>query len=187
MFSMGFVFHACQVAYPKVFDLRLGRWLGEGALGVGLLVSAVYTLGALMQLGGGYLADMYPLKRVYLAGLVLQAPVLAGVAVATGLPLVVLAAIGVLLSTAALPSENLLLVRFSPRRHQSLAFGMKFVLAFGAGPLAIAFVSRVTETMGTFTPVFMALGALAALAFLTASALPSVTTPRDQPQPTSPV
>jgi hypothetical protein len=95
------------------------------------------------------------------------------VALATGLPLVALAALAVLLSTAALPSENLLLVRFSPRRRQSLAFGLKFVLAFGAGPLAIGFVSRVTEATGTFTPVFLALGGLVAVAFLVASALPS--------------
>ena len=184
MFTMGFVFHASQVAYPKVFDLRLGSWLGEGALGVGLVVSGVYTLGSLMQLGGGYLADLYPLKRVYLAGLVLQAPVLAAVAVATGLPLVALAALAVLLSTAALPSENLLLVRFSPRRHQGLAFGLKFVLAFGAGPLAIGFVSRVTGATGDFAPVFLALGGLAAVAFLAASALPGA---REAVLPDAPV
>jgi MFS family permease len=182
MFSMGFVFQASQIAYPKVFDLRLGSRLGEGALGVGLVVSAVYAVGALMQLAGGYLADLYPLKRVYLAGLILQAPVLTAVAVATGLPLVLSATMAVLLSTAALPSENLLLVRFSPRRHQSLAFGLKFVFAFGAGPLAIAFVSRLTEATGGFTRVFLALAALATLAFLTASGLPSVGRPKSEPQ-----
>jgi MFS family permease len=182
MFSMGFVFHASQIAFPKVFDLRLGGRLGEGALGVGLVVSAVYTMGALMQLGGGYLADRYPLKGVYLASLMLQAPVLAAVAVANGLPLLVSATLAVLLSTAALPSENLLLVRYSPRRHQSLAFGLKFVLAFGAGPLAIAFVSELTEATGGFTQVFLALAGLATLAFLTAVALPSVEKPEAEPQ-----
>ena len=37
-----------------------------------------------------------------------------------------------------------------------------------AGPLAIGFVSRVTEATGTFTPVFLALGGLVAVAFLVA-------------------
>ena len=104
----------------------------------------------------------------------LQAPVLIGVAVAFGLPLIVSATLAVLLSTAALPAENLLLARFSPERHQSLAFGLKFVLAFGTGPLAIGFVSRIHARTDSFTPVFLALAALAALACLTASALPSV-------------
>jgi FSR family fosmidomycin resistance protein-like MFS transporter len=185
MFSLGFVFHASQIAFPKMFDLRLGSWLGKGALGVGLVVTAVYTIGSLMQLAGGYLADRFPLKRVYLGSLILQAPALTAVAVATGLPLVVSAAFAVLLSTAALPSENLLLARYSPQRHQGLAFGLKFVLAFGAGPLAIAFVSRVTEATGGFTQVFMALAGMAAVACLTASALPSVDRPESEPQPIS--
>jgi MFS family permease len=187
MFTLGFVFHASQIAFPKIFDLRLGSWLGEGALGVGLVVSAVYTMGALMQLGGGYLADRYPLKRVYVGSLILQAPALTGVAVATGLPLVMSATLAVLLSTAALPSENLLLARYSPRRHQGLAFGLKFVLAFGAGPLAIAFVSTVTEATGGFTHVFTALAGLAVLAWLTALALPSVAKRQGEPQPASAV
>jgi MFS family permease len=185
MFSMGFVFHASQVAFPKVFDVRLGDRLGEGALGVGLVVSTVYTIGALMQLAGGYLADRYPLKGVYLGSLMLQAPVLTAVAVATGLPLLVSATLAVLLSTAALPSENLLLVRYSPRRHHGLAFGLKFVLAFGTGPLAIAFVSKVTEATGGFTQVFLALGGLAVLACLIASALPRVAKPEPEPQTAS--
>ena len=33
MFSLGFVYHVSQIAFPKVFDLRLGSRLGEGALG----------------------------------------------------------------------------------------------------------------------------------------------------------
>ena len=183
MFALGFVFHACQIAFPKTFDLRLGSRLGEGALGVGLVVSGVYTAGALMQLAGGYLADSYPLKRVYLGSLLLQAPALTAVAVASGVPLVLSATFAVLLSTAALPSENLLLARFSPQRHHGLAFGLKFVLAFGAGPLAIAFVSRVTKATGGFTEVFLALAGLAALACLTAAALPSVGKREGKPEP----
>lgn len=172
MFSLGFIFHASQVAFPKTFALRLGDHLGDGALGVGLAVSGVYAAGSLMQLAGGYLADHYPLKWVYLGSLALQVPALAAIAVAAGLPLVLSATLAVLASTAALPSENLLLARFSPGRHQGLAFGIKFVLAFGSGPLAIAFVSRVTQATGGFTMVFLVMAGLMALAALTAAALP---------------
>jgi MFS family permease len=149
-------------------------------------VSGVYAAGSLMQLAGGYLADSYPLKRVYLGSLMLQAPALTAVAVASGLPLVLSATFAVLLSTAALPSENLLLARFSPQRHQGLAFGLKFVLAFGAGPLAIGFVSRVTEATGGFTEVFLALAGMVALACLTAAALPSVGKRNSEPYAVSP-
>ncbi len=172
MFSLGFVFQASQVAFPKLFDVRLDEWLGQGTLGIGLVVSAVYALGSLVQLLGGYLADRYPLKPVYLITLMLQAPILLAVAVSFGLPLLASATLAVMLSAAGLPAENLLLARYSPRRHQSLAFGIKFVLAFGTAPLAIRFVSRVNAATGEFTWVFLALGGLSLIACVIAGALP---------------
>ncbi len=172
MFGMGFVFQASQVAFPKLFDLRLNDWLGEGTLGVGLLVTVVYAFGSVMQLLGGHFADHYPLKPVYLITLMLQAPVLMAVAASFGLPLLASATLAVMLSTASLPAENLLLSRYSPQRHQSLAFGIKFVLAFGTAPLAIRFVSRVNAETGGFTWVFLVLGGIAAIACMVAGALP---------------
>jgi MFS family permease len=172
MFSLGFVYQASQAAFPKLFDLRLSDWVGEGTLGVGLIVSIVYATAAFMQLIGGYLADLYSLRRIYMMSFFLQIPMLVGVSVAFGMPLVGTATLAVLLSSTALPAENLLLVRHSPRRHQSLAFGLKFVLAFGTTPLAIGFVSRVNETTGDFTWVFLALAGIVALAFGAAAALP---------------
>jgi MFS family permease len=172
MFCLGFVFQTSQVAFPKLFDVRLDEWLGQGTLGVGLAVSGVYALGSLVQLLGGHLADRFPLKPVYLIIVMLQAPILLAVAVSFGLPLLASATVAVMLSSAALPAENLLLARYSPRRHQSLAFGIKFVLAFGTAPLAIRFVSRVNATTGEFTWVFLVLGALSVIACAVAAALP---------------
>jgi hypothetical protein len=97
---------------------------------------------------------------------------LVAVATSFGLPLLASATLAVMLSTASLPAENLLLSRYSPQRHQSLAFGIKFVLAFGTAPLAIRFVSRVNAATGGFTWVFLALGGIAAIATAIASALP---------------
>ena len=45
MFCIGLVFQSTQAALPKLFDLRLGEFLGEGALGVGALVAALYSVG----------------------------------------------------------------------------------------------------------------------------------------------
>jgi len=171
MFTLGFVYHANQMALPKLFDTRIG-WVGEGTLGVGLVVSAVYGVAAVMQLVGGHLADRFPLKRVYVSCLMFQAPILAILAAATGAALLVTTVLAVMLSTSALPAENMLLARHSPRRHQSLLFGLKFVLALGTAPLALGFVSRSHAAGGGFTQVYLALAALAALAFAVALALP---------------
>lgn len=172
MFSMGFIFNATQTALPKVFDLRLSESLGEGVLGVGLVVTLVYILAAGMQVVGGWLADRYPLKPIYLGGWLFQVVMLAAISTALGLPLVLAAILSVMLSTAVLPAENMLLARFTPQRHRSLAFGVKFLLAFGVAPLAIWFVSWVKSTTGDFTFLFLALAAVSALGLIASILLP---------------
>jgi len=172
MFCLGFIYQASQTAFPKVFDLRLGDWLGEGTLGVGMIVTLVYGVAAIMQLVGGHLADRYPLKRVYLGMILVQTPMLLFLITAAGLPLIAAATLSVLLSTGALPAENMLLARLSPARHVNLAFGVKFILAFGAAPAAIAFVAWINGMTGEFTWVFGTMALLAAVSALAALALP---------------
>ncbi len=172
MAIMGILFQATQAAIPKVFDLRLRQFAGEGAFGIGLMVAGVYTVGGVTQIAGGYLADKYPLKPVYLLSFLLQALALAAVAALGGLPLIAMTAVIVLLSVVALPAENMMLARYTPERHHSFVYGVKFVLAFGTAPLSIMLVSRVQERTGEFVVLFLALAALALVATLAALALP---------------
>lgn len=172
MVTMGIVFQASQAAIPKVFDLRLRDIAGEGTFGIGLIVALVYTVGGVTQLVGGHMADRYPLKPIYVGAFLFQIPVLAGVAAFSGLPLLALAAATVLLTTAALPAENMLLARFTPQRHHGLAYGLKFVLAFGTAPLSIMLVSRIQEVTGEFVWLFLGLAGFAAVATLAAILLP---------------
>jgi MFS family permease len=172
MLVMGLIFQATQAALPKVFDLRLRDIAGPGTLGIGAIVAGVYLLGGAMQVVGGHLADRYPLKPIYVLTLLFQAPVLAAVAGFAGLPLIAAAVFSVLLSAAALPAENMLLARFTPERHRSLAFGVKYVLAFTTAPLAIAFVAFVQERTGEFVWLFAALAGIGAVAAVAAALLP---------------
>ena len=158
---MGLIFHATQTAMPKTFDLRLRDLTGEGAFGIGLLVSIVYGVAGLAQVCGGYLADRYPLKPIYVLGIALQIPVLAAVALLSGPSLVLLLICAAILSAAPAPAENMLIARFTPQRHQSLAFGAKFVVSFGIGPVALQLVSLVQAETGGFAWLFGLLAALA--------------------------
>jgi len=172
MFCLGFAYQVCQAAFPKLFDLRLEGTLGEGTSGVGLLITGVYTVAALVQVIGGHLADRYPLKWIYLAGFLLQVPVMSLLGSAAGVPLIVMATSAVLLTTMSLPAENMLLSRYSPARHQGLAFGVKFVIAFGTAPLAIGFVSWLSSSGNDLGGLFRSLAALAALGGVACLTLP---------------
>ena len=172
MTIMGVVFQSTLAAMPKVFDLRLRDIAGEGAFGIGLIVALVYMTGGLMQIIGGHMADRYPLKPIYVGGFLIQIPVLAGIGALSGYPLIMVAMVSVLLTSAPLPAENMLLARYTPARHHGLAFGVKFVLAFSTAPLALLMVSAVQERTGEFLWLFLILAAFAAAATLAAVMLP---------------
>jgi len=78
----------------------------------------------------------------------------------------------VILSSAALPAENMLLARYTPSRHRSLAFGVKFVLAFSIANPAILLASWAEGRSGEYTEFFFILAAIAAVAAVAASFLP---------------
>ncbi len=181
MFCIGLVFQSTQAALPKLFDLRLGEFLGEGALGVGALVAALYSVGGVMQYFGGHVADRVNVKRLYMSGLFLQVPCYMLVAYALGLPLVLGALAAIFLNAAVLPAENMLLARFTPQHRRSLAFGAKFVLAFSAGPLAVKLVAAVQGETGEFVWVFLFATAAMALAFLASTFIPDRREPQAAP------
>jgi len=173
MVVVALLFQVAQTALPKVFDLRLRDVAGEGAFGIGAMVSAVFAVGGAMQIVGGYLADRYPLKLVYLGSLFVEVPLVLTVAWIGGVPLLSAAMLMVMLATAALPAENLLLARYTPANHHSLAYGIKFVLTFGSAPVAIWLVSLSQAATGEFTWLFTGIGAAAFAAGCAALLLPS--------------
>ena len=72
------------------------------------------------------------------------------------------------LSSAAGPIENILIARYTPSRYHGLGFGAKFVVAFGAGPLAILLIAWVRETTGSLEILFLGLAATSVVITLVA-------------------
>jgi MFS family permease len=172
MLCAGLVYNSMATIMPKWFGDRMPGIVGGGTMGVGALVSLVFLVGAVPQLLGGWLVDRLPPKRIYVAMLLLQVPVLALAATAVGYPLFALAALTVAMLNIQVPAENELLARFTPARHRGLAYGAKFVLAFGSGPAAVQFAAWTYDATGRFDDLLFALTALAALAVLAALMLP---------------
>jgi MFS family permease len=165
-----------------VFEDRLGGLLGDGTIGPGVAVMIVYGFSALMQVTAGHLADRFSLKWVYLFAWVVQAPLLAVAAVASGAPLLVTAMLMVTCNTGSLPAENMLLARYTPERWRATAFGIKFVLNFGMAALAVPVVGLVRSTSGDFLLLFAGLAALALAVGAYALRLPIQPVENAQPQ-----
>lgn len=177
MLCAGLMFNAMQVVLPKLFGERLHGLVGEGTFGIGGLVTLVYLTAAVPQLIGGHLADRYPLRRIYGLCLLWQVPMMAALAVLSGFPLVAAAALVIIASQVQIPAENLLLARYTPDRHRGLAFGAKFILSFGAGPLAVQMVAYFYQRSGEFVTLYATLTLLAGIAFLAALLLPGEAAP----------
>jgi MFS family permease len=177
MFIAGLIFHGTQTSLPKFFEQRSQGLAGDGAFGIGVLVAVVYGVAGLMQVLGGHLADRFSLKWVYVGALFIQVPALWLASILSGLPLVLIATMMVMANASALPAENLLLAHHTPARHHGLAFGLKFVLSFGAAPLAVALVAFVTRRTGDLSVVYVLL-AVAGVAALAAAML----LPRERPE-----
>jgi MFS transporter, FSR family, fosmidomycin resistance protein len=172
MFLLALVYQSIQTSLPKLLEQRHEGLAGEGVFGVGLLVAAVYTAAAFMQVVGGHLADRYALKPVYVGALLIQVPTLWLAASLGGLPLLLVATVMVMAGVGALPAENMLLARYTPESHHGLVFGIKFVLSFCAAPLAVQLVATITGTTGDFYWVYALLAAFALAAVIAALMLP---------------
>ena len=172
MFMAGLIYHSTQTALPKVFELRHDGLVGGGAFGIGLMVGAVYTAAAFVQFVGGELADRYPLKYVYVGAILIEIPLLLVAASLGGWTLLLVVMLMVSANAGALPAENMLLARYTPPGRHGLAFGAKFVLAFGAAPLAVQLVSYIQGNTGGFYWLFISMAGLAGVALLAAIMLP---------------
>ena len=137
------------------------------------MVAGVYAAAGIMQMVGGYLADRYPLKTVYVTAILVQVPAIWLAATFSGVPLVLIAAFMVMSGAAQLPAENMLLARYTPEHRHGLVFGIKFVLSFGAAPVAVQLVAIVSARTGSFYWVFAVLTVVALVAFAAAAFLPS--------------
>jgi MFS family permease len=173
MFIAGLIFHSTQTSLPKLIEQQNDGLVGEGAFGVGLLVALVYGAAGVMQILGGHLADRLPLKWVYAGAIVLQAPMLWLASWLGGVSLVLVAIVMVMANAGALPAENMLLARYTPEKRHGLVFGLKFVLSFGAAPIAVKLVAFVSRQTGEVHGIYALLALAAFAAFLFAMGLPS--------------
>lgn len=169
----GLIYQSTSFAMPKLFDQRL-EGLVDTTAGVGLLVSLIYGVSALAQILGGWMADRFDLKRVYIACWALQIPFLAFAATLAGPLLLPIAAMMVLVNTAFVPAENSLFAKFSPPAWRGTAFGVKFLVSLGVSAISVPLVGQLYDMAGDFEPLLILLALFAAAGAIAGLLLPSV-------------
>jgi FSR family fosmidomycin resistance protein-like MFS transporter len=163
MLAAGIVNQAMTVALPKLFEQRLTTLADGSMLGVGGFASLVFVVSSGFPLLGGWLADRFALRQVYVLSWAVAVPVFVVAMRLAGLPLFLATMTIFSLMSAAAPAENALLVRYTPGRWRATAFGAKFVLSLGVSALGLPLVALVFDATGDFAPLFAALAAFAAV------------------------
>ncbi|MCZ6841731.1 MAG: MFS transporter [SAR324 cluster bacterium] len=168
----GLIYQVTSIAMPKIVADRVSDISVSGALGVGGLVTVIYLSSGLAQVAGGYLADRYPLKLVYLLAYLWQAPLYFVAAVLGGPALLVASAALISLNVAASPAETILITHYSPAKWRATALGGKFAVALGVSALGVPAVALIYDHTGGFFWLFAGMGILAGVAALAILFLP---------------
>ena len=148
----GLAYRGQTLVLPAWFQQRLGSlmsvidgwtWLPESGgtlMAATTLTSLAYLAGAAGQAWGGRLADRYDLRRVYLAFHFVTIPALILMGRLDGPPLLAAALVYAFFAFGMQPAENSLVAALTPPRLRSTGYGLKFVMVFGVGSLAVRLV-----------------------------------------------
>jgi MFS family permease len=175
----GIAYRGATVVLPAYFELKnqgilqalIRLWGGDisGNLVATTITSLIFSLGILGQYTGGRLPERYEPRFCYLAFNVVSMSAAFFMAMAQDLSLVTLAIIYLFFLLGMQPIENTLVARFTPPRFHHSAYGIKFILTFGVGALAVKMMGGIQTTWGidaTFTALGFVSLALVVVAIL---------------------
>ena len=170
---MAFVYQILQSSLPKAIDIRLSEKLSLETSDIGIMVSLIYIISGVMNFFGGILADKYSDKNIYLIGIIGQGFLLLFIFSLSNYFLIVISLFIVAFNSSILPAENLLLARFSPQKHQSLVYGIKFIVSFAIAPIALFLIATSYEVTREFSYLYLSCGVMMIVLFLIVLYLPS--------------
>jgi len=162
MLADGTISQAIPVALPKAFAAGLTGLTDGGTLDAGGFVTLVFLVAATAQLVGGWLADRFALKAVYVFAWAVQVPLFCIAAQARDVPLLAAMIAVNYLGVLSVPAENALLARDSPAHWRATAFGAKFLLALGVSTIGVKLVVVIYDGAGSFAPLWLTLAGCAA-------------------------
>jgi hypothetical protein len=176
----GIVYRGASVILPAYFELRnqgIFQWLTQHIpagfstnLVATMIASGIFLVGVVAQYMGGRVAERFSLPHSYLAFHLITIPAAFAMAWAVDLPLVALALVYFFFLLGMQPIENTLVSQLTPAHWRHSAYGMKFILTFGVGALAVKGVQAVESGFG-ITWVYPALGCISIVLVMTIGVL----------------
>ncbi len=155
-----------------------GQLLRERFVGVvedpatlGILLAIVYAVASLSQVVVGRLIDRFPLKRLYLAIVMLQAPLFLLAAYADGWALFALQIAFMIVIFGAIPFTDAMIVRYVDDRMRSRVTGIRLAVSFGVSSLAVWMLGPVVKASG-FAVLLVSMAVIALFTLLFLSFLP---------------
>ncbi len=121
------------------------------------ITALVYTVGMLGQYVGGFAGDRHDPRYAYLVFHIFCIPAAFLAAYADNLTLVGLCTLYFFCLLGMQPMENTLVALLAPKRLHHSAYGMKFIVTFGIGALAVKAVAWIKGVWGS-EAIFIALG-----------------------------
>ncbi len=182
----GVVYRGATVITPIYFELKLKilyRAL-TGLFGSNIspnlvatsITSLIFIVGMLGQYSGGKMADRFDPRMGYLLFSTVMVPAAFLIAWLPELPLVAMVFVYFFFLLGMQPVENTLVARMIPQRYHHTAFGLRFILTFGVGALAVKMIGFIENNYG-LEPVFIALGGFGIALVIAVLVLIGVTRP----------
>jgi MFS family permease len=128
---------------------------------LGLMLAAVYAVASFAQVVVGRLIDRFPLRRIYLAIVLAQPPLLALAAAAQGWWLLALQTGFMIAIFGAIPFTDAMVVRYVDDRMRSRVTGIRLAVSFGVSSLAVWLLGPVVKAAG-FEALLLAMAGIAA-------------------------
>ena len=185
MACSGFVYTGLTNTMPKLMEMGLRAALAASYTEIGVFVGIVSGLASLSSIFGGWMADRYSARSIYIIFWALQIPLLFIIVSLSDVTLLVAILLVLSFMLAFSAAENMLVARYTPFRWRAVAYGAKFVLALGVGGLTVHLAGSLFDRDGNFAFLFTLFGSAAILAASAAFLLPT-TRPRVAGIETSP-
>ena len=115
---------------------------------LGALLASIYVVASFAQLVVGKLIDRYPLKRVYIGVVLLQAPLFALAAMVDGWAAFAVQLGFMILVFGAIPFTDAIIVRFVDDQMRSRVSGVRLAISFGVSSLAVWLLGPIVKVAG---------------------------------------